>query len=170
MLLDDPAKQQAVGLEINANHLRSVREGWVYGRCTPDSHRPHDARLGRAHHRRTRQAGMCQPAYRSDTGGLMEQSHGVFRIRNRYLFWPWAFLLFFLSWTTGFTVSTLSVRHYPDLNDLPFIYLITGFCCVVWVGLSYRQTIYVQLADNFFAVKKAHRPLVRHTYTAYSGS
>lgn len=35
MLLDDPTKQQAVGLEINANHLRSVREGWVYGRCTP---------------------------------------------------------------------------------------------------------------------------------------
>lgn len=35
MLLDDPTKQQAVGLEINANHLRPVREGWVYGRCTP---------------------------------------------------------------------------------------------------------------------------------------
>ena len=35
MLLDDPTKQQAVGLEINANHLRAVREGWVYGRCTP---------------------------------------------------------------------------------------------------------------------------------------
>lgn len=35
MLLDDPTKQRAVGLEINANHLRSVREGWVYGRCTP---------------------------------------------------------------------------------------------------------------------------------------
>lgn len=35
MLLDDPAKQQAVGLEINANHIRSVRDGWVYGRCTP---------------------------------------------------------------------------------------------------------------------------------------
>ena len=35
MLLDDPANQRAVGLEINANHLRSVREGWVYGRCTP---------------------------------------------------------------------------------------------------------------------------------------
>ena len=35
MLLDDPAKQRAVGLEINANHLRPVREGWVYGRCTP---------------------------------------------------------------------------------------------------------------------------------------
>lgn len=35
MLLDDPANQKAVGLEINANHLRPVREGWVYGRCTP---------------------------------------------------------------------------------------------------------------------------------------
>lgn len=35
MLLDDPAKQRAVGLEINANHLRSVQDGWVYGRCTP---------------------------------------------------------------------------------------------------------------------------------------
>ncbi len=35
MLLDDPVKQRAVGLEINANHLRSVRDGWVYGRCTP---------------------------------------------------------------------------------------------------------------------------------------
>lgn len=35
MLLDDPTKQRAVGLEINANHLRPVREGWVYGRCTP---------------------------------------------------------------------------------------------------------------------------------------
>lgn len=35
MLLDDPIKQRAVGLEINANHIRSVREGWVYGRCEP---------------------------------------------------------------------------------------------------------------------------------------
>lgn len=35
MLLDDPETQRAVGLEINANHIRSVREGWVYGRCTP---------------------------------------------------------------------------------------------------------------------------------------
>lgn len=35
IMLDDPAKQQAVGLEINANHIRSVREGWVYGRCVP---------------------------------------------------------------------------------------------------------------------------------------
>jgi len=35
LLLTDPQKQQAVGLEINANHLRGVREGWVYGRVTP---------------------------------------------------------------------------------------------------------------------------------------
>jgi 1,4-dihydroxy-2-naphthoyl-CoA hydrolase len=35
MLLDDPKTQQAVGLEINANHIRPVRSGWVYGRCTP---------------------------------------------------------------------------------------------------------------------------------------
>ncbi|WP_460981274.1 hotdog fold thioesterase [Spirosoma fluminis] len=35
MLLDDPTKQRAVGLEINANHIRSVKSGWVYGRCTP---------------------------------------------------------------------------------------------------------------------------------------
>jgi uncharacterized protein (TIGR00369 family) len=24
-----------VGLDINANHLRAMREGWVYGRCRP---------------------------------------------------------------------------------------------------------------------------------------
>ena len=35
MLLDDPTRQRAVGLEVNANHLRAVRSGWVYGRCTP---------------------------------------------------------------------------------------------------------------------------------------
>ncbi|GAA4466462.1 hotdog fold thioesterase [Nibrella saemangeumensis] len=33
--LDDPERQRAVGLEINANHIRSVREGWVYGKVTP---------------------------------------------------------------------------------------------------------------------------------------
>ncbi|MBO0934317.1 hotdog fold thioesterase [Fibrella aquatilis] len=33
--LPDPARQRAVGLEINANHIRSVRSGWVTGRCTP---------------------------------------------------------------------------------------------------------------------------------------
>ncbi|MFA7664757.1 MAG: hotdog fold thioesterase [Burkholderiaceae bacterium] len=27
--------QAAVGLEINANHLRPVSTGWVHGRCTP---------------------------------------------------------------------------------------------------------------------------------------
>ncbi len=35
IMLDNPDKQRAVGLEINANHIRSVRTGWVYGRCTP---------------------------------------------------------------------------------------------------------------------------------------
>lgn len=34
-ILLNPATQRAVGLEINANHLRAVRAGWVYGRCEP---------------------------------------------------------------------------------------------------------------------------------------
>lgn len=33
--LKDPQRQRAVGVEINANHIRSVKEGWVYGRVTP---------------------------------------------------------------------------------------------------------------------------------------
>jgi len=35
LCLDDPAKEKAVGLEINANHVRSVTEGWVYGKVSP---------------------------------------------------------------------------------------------------------------------------------------
>ncbi|MGV3560482.1 hotdog fold thioesterase [Larkinella arboricola] len=35
MQLEDPGRQRAVGLEINANHVRSVKEGWVYGKVTP---------------------------------------------------------------------------------------------------------------------------------------
>lgn len=31
----DQTTQTCVGLEINANHLRGVREGFVYGRATP---------------------------------------------------------------------------------------------------------------------------------------
>jgi 1,4-dihydroxy-2-naphthoyl-CoA hydrolase len=31
----DLSRQQCVGLEINANHVRSVREGYVYGKATP---------------------------------------------------------------------------------------------------------------------------------------
>ncbi len=31
----DPEKQRAVGLEINANHIRSVSEGTVTGICKP---------------------------------------------------------------------------------------------------------------------------------------
>jgi uncharacterized protein (TIGR00369 family) len=33
--LPDRRKQAAVGLEINANHLKGVRDGWVRGRATP---------------------------------------------------------------------------------------------------------------------------------------
>jgi len=32
--LENPEKQTAVGVEINANHLKSAREGYVYGKCT----------------------------------------------------------------------------------------------------------------------------------------
>ncbi len=35
LTLDDPENQRAVGLEINANHIRSVSSGWVYGKVTP---------------------------------------------------------------------------------------------------------------------------------------
>jgi 1,4-dihydroxy-2-naphthoyl-CoA hydrolase len=36
MTLEDPTKQQAVGLEINANHIRSVSSGqWVYAKAMP---------------------------------------------------------------------------------------------------------------------------------------
>ncbi len=31
------ADQQCVGVEINANHLRGVTHGWVYGVATPES-------------------------------------------------------------------------------------------------------------------------------------
>ncbi|MCH2314597.1 MAG: hotdog fold thioesterase, partial [SAR202 cluster bacterium] len=27
--------ETVVGIEINANHLKSVRDGWVYGKATP---------------------------------------------------------------------------------------------------------------------------------------
>lgn len=39
----EPGTGQAVGLEVNANHLRAVTEGHVTGRCTP-------IRLGRTIH------------------------------------------------------------------------------------------------------------------------
>lgn len=32
--LEDQNKQAAVGVEINANHLKSAREGYVYAKCT----------------------------------------------------------------------------------------------------------------------------------------
>jgi 1,4-dihydroxy-2-naphthoyl-CoA hydrolase len=33
--LEDQNKQAAVGIEINANHLKSAHEGYVYAKCTP---------------------------------------------------------------------------------------------------------------------------------------
>ena len=35
LTLNDPNAYHAVGLEINANHIRSVRSGWVYAKATP---------------------------------------------------------------------------------------------------------------------------------------
>lgn len=32
--LENPEKQVAVGVEINANHLKSAREGYVYAKCS----------------------------------------------------------------------------------------------------------------------------------------
>lgn len=34
LCLNDPATQKAVGLEINANHIRAVHEGEVFGKAT----------------------------------------------------------------------------------------------------------------------------------------
>ncbi|MDR6560743.1 MULTISPECIES: hotdog fold thioesterase [unclassified Arcicella] len=35
MVLEDHNKFAAVGVEINANHLKSAREGYVYAKCSP---------------------------------------------------------------------------------------------------------------------------------------
>ncbi len=35
MLAIDPENEYCVGMEINANHVRSVRGGYVYGKATP---------------------------------------------------------------------------------------------------------------------------------------
>lgn len=35
LVLKDPKAQHAVGLEINANHIRSAKSGFVYGKVTP---------------------------------------------------------------------------------------------------------------------------------------
>ena len=31
----DPEREIVLGIEINANHLKSVKEGWVYGKASP---------------------------------------------------------------------------------------------------------------------------------------
>jgi 1,4-dihydroxy-2-naphthoyl-CoA hydrolase len=35
LLIEDKNKYAPVGLEINANHIKGVTQGYVYGRCTP---------------------------------------------------------------------------------------------------------------------------------------
>ncbi|MCA0365263.1 MAG: hotdog fold thioesterase [Bacteroidetes bacterium] len=35
LCLENPEKQKAVGLEINANHIRPISEGWVFGIVKP---------------------------------------------------------------------------------------------------------------------------------------
>jgi 1,4-dihydroxy-2-naphthoyl-CoA hydrolase len=35
LTLEDPIAQRAVGLEINANHIRPVSSGWVYAKAIP---------------------------------------------------------------------------------------------------------------------------------------
>ena len=35
MMLENLQTHRAVGLEINANHIRPVSSGWVYGKATP---------------------------------------------------------------------------------------------------------------------------------------
>jgi 1,4-dihydroxy-2-naphthoyl-CoA hydrolase len=34
LCLDDPTKQSIVGVEINANHIRSAKDGFVFGKTT----------------------------------------------------------------------------------------------------------------------------------------
>ena len=31
----DPEKEIVLGIEINANHIKSINEGWVYGKASP---------------------------------------------------------------------------------------------------------------------------------------
>lgn len=35
LTLDPDSHQTPVGVEVNANHIRSIRSGWVYGKVTP---------------------------------------------------------------------------------------------------------------------------------------
>lgn len=35
LTLSEPDRYRCVGVEINANHLKSATSGYVYGRCTP---------------------------------------------------------------------------------------------------------------------------------------
>lgn len=90
----------------------------------------------------------------------------IVKIKRRYLFWGWAFLLFFLIWSTGFTVSIFRESRYPNLNVLPFAYIITGLVCVMWASLVYRLTTSIELLDDGFIIKKFGQKIRRYPYTA----
>lgn len=93
----------------------------------------------------------------------------VFRIKRRYLFWHWAFLLFFLVWATGFTLSNVSGSQYPNLKDLPFAWMLTGFVCILWASLVYRLTTSIELMEDHFILRKFGQKPAYHPYTAILG-
>ena len=69
----DPVQKHIVGLEINANHVRSVREGWVYGTARP-------LHLGRTTH-------VWEIRIEDEAGRLVCASRitiAVLNMRNRY--------------------------------------------------------------------------------------
>lgn len=90
----------------------------------------------------------------------------VFRMKGRYLFWSWAFLLFFLIWSAGFTVLAFGESRYPNLDDLPFVYIITGLVCVLWASLVYRFTMFIDLLDDGFTIKRFGQKARQYSYTA----
>lgn len=90
----------------------------------------------------------------------------IVKIKRRYLFWSWAFLLFFLIWATGFTVSTFRGGPYPNLDNLPFIYILTGLVCVMWASLVYRMTMFIELLNEGFIVKRFGQQARQYSYTA----
>ena len=69
----DGAAAVTVGIEINANHIRGVREGWVHGTGTAPAHRTNDSAVGDPDRRRCRSARMHFASY--------DRSHAARRYR-----------------------------------------------------------------------------------------
>jgi 1,4-dihydroxy-2-naphthoyl-CoA hydrolase len=60
----DVTRQACVGLEINANHIKGVRDGWVRGRASALHVGAQHAGVGNPHYaRRNGRAGVHQPHY-----------------------------------------------------------------------------------------------------------